>query len=333
MYRRGRIWWISVGGIRQTSGTADRERAKALEHKLNTEAWDREHGFITPTWEQACLSWMDNNPKAAVKYHNALHNAWWKEHLKGKRLTKIEPKDIHQIICQYFKVGLEDKLPANSTANGYVAFVGKIFRHAGKRITLTYYPKSTGRDRWLTLDEWKHYSSKMYEDLRDISTFGLATGLREANDMFFRWKWLHDDDTWVLLPPEITKTDKPYGIPLNKTAQAIIKRRRLATLRHPEYVFLNRGKVWYRVALCIAIKDAVEAAGIPRITYHGFRHTFASWLAQKGVSEAIRARLGCWATKSQTDHYSHFDVDTLRPFSELIDVMLAAKKSQSKANA
>lgn len=330
MFRRGRIWWISIGGTRQSSGTSDRERAKQLEHKLNTEAWDREHGFIIPTWEQACNSWIDNHPKQSEQYHNLLHCKWWKSKLSGKRLNKIEPKDVHRIISENFEVDLHEPVPANATANAYVSFVGRVIRHSSNlRPRLVYYPKAS-RDRWLTVSEWKVFQSVMDSDLRDIFAFGLVTGLREANDMFFRWSWLHDKDTWALLPASVTKTKKPYGIPLNKTAQAVIKRRREATLRHPELVFLNHGKPWYRASLCIAVKNAYVKAEIPRITYHGARHTFASWLAQKNVSELIRARLGCWkGSRSQADQYSHFDVESLRPFSELIDVILATSKSQS----
>lgn len=331
MFKRGRIWWISVGGVRQTSGTTDRERAKALEHKLNAEAWDRRNGLIIPSWEQACLSWMDNNPVAAAKYHNVKYSNWWKEHLKGKRLDAITPALVHKIVADNFAISLTQAVGANATANGYVGFVGKIIRYGSNlNPQLPYYKKPGGRERWLTVDEWKTLSAVMDADLRDISMFGMATGLRQANDMGFRWDWIKGDT--AILPPSVTKTDKPYGIPLNKTAQAVIESRRKATIRHPDLVFLNGGKPWYRVSLCRATRDAVEGAGIEAFTYHCYRHTFASWLAQRGVSEAIRARLGCWSTNSQTDKYSHFDVESLRPYSELIDVMLETVKSQQFVN-
>ncbi len=330
MHRRGKrgIWQISVGGVRQSSGTPDRERAKALELKLNAEAWDRRNGLTVPTWDQACLAWMANNPVAAGKYHNRKYLKWWKPHLTGKRLTAITAAVVHGVISSTdengaprFKINLETPVGPNATANGYAGFVGQIIRFASNLDPrLTRYPQPHGRDRWLTVNEWRALAGVMTPDLKDICEFALATGLREANDMGFQWSWIHGNT--AILPPEVTKTRKPYGIPLNKIAQAVLERRRQSPIRHPRLVFLNRGKPWYRVSLCRAVEDAVEKAGIDPITFHGLRHTFASWLAQRGVSEVIRARLGCWSTKSQADGYSHFDVDSLRPFSELLGGVL-----------
>ena len=325
-------WYISIAGTRESSGTTDRAKAKALEHKLNAEAWDRRHGFIVPVWEEACVTWIENNPVVAETYGAKKYLRFWKDHLAGKKLDAITPKVVHGIVCQQFKVNLIDPVGANATANGYVSMVGRVIRHSSNlNPKLTYYPKSSGRDRWLTVEEWHILAGRMNPDLQDISLFALMTGLREANIMGLQWSWVKGD--WLLIPAEFTKTDKPYGIPLNRTAQAIVQRCREATVRHPELVFLNAGRPWNRVALCRALKRQVSAAGREAFTFHGFRHTFASWLAQKGVSHAIRARLGCWSTHSITDHYSHFDVDSLRPYAEMLDGILAANQSHQKVSA
>ncbi len=327
-------WYISVGGSRTSSGTEDRKKAQALEHKLNAEAWDRSHGLVVPKWEEAVAEWILQNPVVAATYEAKKLIAFWQDHLNGRKLVDITSKVVHGVVVKEFRVDLVNPVPANSTANGYAGFVARIIR-AGSNLNpkLTYYPKPAGRDRWLTVDEWRALAGKMNPDLADICLFALSTGLREANDMGFRWTWLKDNDTWALIPPEFTKTAKPYAIPLNKTAQGVIKRRREAAVRHPELVFLNGGKPWYRVMLCRDFRSAVAASGIDPITPHGLRHTFASWLAQKGVSHAIRARLGCWAASSQTDRYSHFDVDALRVYSELIDAILAVEFSHQIASA
>ena len=326
-------WYISISGVRTSSGTPDRKKAQALEHKLNAESWDRAHGLIVPVWEQAVLSWMDDNPRQAGTYWAKKFLDFWKDHLKGKRLTDISPKVVHAIVGQHFSVDLVNPVGPNATANGYVGMVSRVIRHASNlNPKLTYYPKSQGRDRWLTVDEWHKLSAVMDHDLRDVSLFALVTGLREANVMGLRWEWVKGD--WLEIPAALTKTRKPYGIPLNRTAQAVIGRRRAAVVQHPELVFLNAGKPWYRVMLCRAFRNAVVASGIPEITPHGLRHTFASWLAQKGVDRVIRDRLGCWAAASQGDKYSHFDVSSLRPFAELIDGILAiSPQSQQIASA
>ena len=183
-----------------------------------------------------------------------------------------------------------------------------------------------GRDRWLTIEEWYKLSAEMGNDLQDVSLLALATGLRQANVIGLRWTWLHGD--WLEIPAEFTKTRKPYGIPLNRTAQGVIESSRGNKVMHAQLVFTRGAKPWNRVTLCRQLKDAVARAGIPGFTFHGFRHTFASWLAQKGVSEAIRARLGCWRTGSMTDHYAHFDVRSLMPYARIIDGVLNPAPSE-----
>lgn len=326
-------WYICVAGNRRSSGYSDREKAKELEHKLNEEARDRRNGLIVPTWEEAAADWIHQNPVVSGSYEAKKMLAFWTPRLKGMKLRDITARVVHNHVVAAkekerpkFLVDLIKPVPANSTANGYVSFVSRIIRHGSNlNPKLTYYPKPAGRDRWLTLEEWDRLVGKMEPDLADICTFALATGLREANDMEFRWAWLRD--TWAEIPAGVTKTGKPYTIPLNRTAQAVIKKRRDSTIRHPDLVFLNRGKPWYRMALCTAIGKAARAAGIEGFTFHCFRHTFASWLAQKGVSHSIRARLGCWATATMADRYSHFDVESLRPFAEIIDRILNEKRA------
>ena len=74
-------------------------------------------------------------------------------------------------------------------------------------------------------------------DLREMCLFALATGLREANVMGLKLPWIHVD--FIEIPAELTKTRKPYGIPLNRTAQGVIEARRQSPVRHVQLVFTN----------------------------------------------------------------------------------------------
>lgn len=338
--KREGVWYISVRGHRQSSGYSDKEKARDLEHKLNEEARDRANGLAVLKWEEACRDWIEHNPAVAAAYEAKKFIKFWTDQLAGFRLPDITSKVVHKIITdaqwpdgtKRFLVDLINPVSANATANAYTGFVTRVIR-AGSNLNpkLAHYPPSKGRDRWLTVEEWGTLSSKMPADLKDLALFALATGLREANVMGLRWEWVKGD--WILIPASFTKTERPYAIPLNRTAQGVLQARRGATVRHPELVFVNGGKPWSRMMVFRGMRLSVKAAGIPHFTFHGLRHTFASWLAQKGVSQAIRARLGCWSTGSMADHYSHFDVESLRQYSGLIDDILAAKSSQQSASA
>lgn len=50
---------------------------------------------------------------------------------------------------------------------------------------------------------------------------------------------------------------------------------------------------------------AVEEAEIPRITWHGLRHTFCSWLAMAGATTREIMEAAGHKTMSQAARYSH----------------------------
>src|SRR5579862_9373529 len=52
-------------------------------------------------------------------------------------------------------------------------------------------------------------------------------------------------------------------------------------------------------------EPCVTEAGIPRITWHGLRHTFCSWLAMAGATTREIMEAGGHKTMSQAARYSH----------------------------
>lgn len=339
MYRRRRNgkpvgpWYITVGGRRVSSRTKDRELAGIKEHKDNAEIWKRDNGLAILTWDQACLSWQDENPGAAKLYQNEKFIAWWQPRLKRKLLTELNAKLIDSLIWEQFKVDVLNRVPANATANAYVAFVGRIVEHGLKyRPKFIHYPPTRFRQRHLKPEEWMRLLPHFTQDELDIFTYLLSTGVREANGIFMEWAWL--DGNTAVVPAERFKTRVPHAYPLNLTAQAVIERRRQASPRHLKLVFTRNGDPWYRAALSRALHAACVKAGIEDIVPHGLKHTFTSWLAKAGVPKEIRMRLLGHAAKDVHDGYTHLDVEDLRAHAETLDrVMAAAISSQSKASA
>lgn len=332
MYRRGKkgYWQISVEGVRQSSRTADKERAKILEHKLNNEAWDAARGLTIPSWDQACLKWLRDHPKLAGKSKYKKMARWWLPLLTGKTLSALTPEFVHKRVSENRTVSLESRIKQNATANLYVSFVRRVIRHGSNlKPELQVYPPMLGSERWATVDEWHRVAKLLPPDALDVLTFAVVTGQREANVMFFEWKW--DHGTWGTVPAADTKTSVPYGIPFNLTAQAIMERRRQSPVKHVRYVFSNAGKPWYRNALLRALKRACGEAGVAVLTVHALRHTFATWLARAGVAREIRTRLMAHSQASVHDRYIHHDVESLRAHSEVIDVLLADIKSAQAA--
>lgn len=329
MYRRGKrgIIQIRVAGVRQSSGTADWQRAKRKETELNAQAYDRAQGWTSHTWVSACNQWFRDHPKLGARLSNKRFAAFWKPHLVGKHLKDITPELVHQAIITRKGVDVERRVKANSTANQYVHFVSRVIRHASDlHPRFQHYPPILSNDRWAPPEEWLAISQYLAPDERDALTFVLATGLREANVMFYEWGW--DHGTWGTVPAEDTKTDKPYGIPFNLTAQAILARRKAATVRHVRYAFCqDDGRAWTPLALLRPLARACKKAGVEKLTVRQLRHTFATWLARSGVAREIRQRLMGHSTREVHDRYTHYDVESLRPYAEVIDRMLAGTNS------
>jgi integrase len=343
MYRRKRKgksvgpWWYwdPIENRRVSSGTTDKERAKAMLRAREDEAHDRQTGRYVPRWEERAETWLElHRHLGGIRSQEDYHN-FWLEHLTGKRLNEIDEELVHTIILRERPgVSTKQRVPANSTANLYVQFVGKILRF-GKVTPPTFYryPPPKGSRGWLRPEQWVTLHAALPVNARRVCTFALATGLRIENVLRFRWAWLHDDRAY--LPAEVTKTAEAYGIPLNASAAAVIAEVRRDVVRHPELVFTHMGQPWKYHTLLHALKTAAARTDLGNVTPHVLRHSFASWLTQQGVADSIRRRLGCWQAASGADAgYQHFDVEWLRPFAARLDPLICpAFVTQQAKNA
>jgi integrase len=336
MRKRGNRWYIRVNGVRKSAKTDSRAEAAQLEKKLNAEAFQRKHfGIRFSTWGEACVDWFKKNGTLRSAKTQSYWEQYWTSLLGEKKpIPSITGDLIRGILLE--REGVDEKTPTrqNNTANQYAGFVVKILKHAGAHMHFEFFPELPGRDEWLTREQWFGLEIPDDEERQHV-TFSLATGLRKGNVIGFQWGWLRDDDSWVLIPPGSTKTNRAYGLPLNKTAQAVIKERRRATVRHPTNVFTLQGEAFnpslpgrYILRLHYGWKRILERSGVPDMPYHGLRHTYASWMVQAGVPFEIISRLCQWKLKGMVNRYTHFDVESLRQWTERFDEIVRPKTTQ-----
>jgi integrase len=313
-----------VTGKRTSTGTDDRELAKAIAAKAQRESVERKAGIFIPSFVEQTDTWLELNQSRAGSNANKVFAEFWKPHFKDYQLNDITKEVVHDVIKRERPITLSVASTANNTANDYVDFVRKIVRSAGVTAPKFHrYPELRASKRWLRPEEWALYLPACYDDLADASTFSVATGLREANVMFFERAWLLGNNDRAVLPASVTKSDREYGIPLNETAIEVIKRRLASKVSHPRYLFLDRGKEWKQWRYYKAVQAAAESVGLIGVNVHAFRHTFASWLLHQGVADSIRKRLGCWSLGTSADAgYLHFDVEWLRPYAQKLDPLL-----------
>lgn len=341
-----RYWWVTINGVRQSSGTTDYEAAKALEAKAAHQQWLQTHMGMKPprSWKEAVVKFLKERQHQRTIRDTMQRLAWFDKYLG-------EIQDIRQITRELMGTIMEDRgvkpkeaCSANSTANRYVAAVSAVLNEACKSWDwierapkLLIYPEPEGRDAFLTVEQWKKLEPELPQHLRWAATFALATGLRDGK--VFGLEWSQIDMQKRTLSTVGTANKLGVTIPLNATAMHVLREINALPVRHLTRVLTYRGKpvsdygrAWYK---------AQERAGLGKLErwkdeqgkwherftgfpWHGLRHTFNSWLAQNGVDKEKRNLLCGWSgrNKDTADRYTHLFVDHLRPYTEVIDTLL-----------
>jgi integrase len=168
----------------------------------------------------------------------------------------------------------------------------------------------------------KYFSEAEYEKLlsvidcqiiKGIVQLALNTGLRQAEILDLRYSQIDIDKGIIILNNQnhITKSKKIRLIPLNKVAKEVLKNKASNCVN--DYVFkINNIKV-NQDYLIHKFKKFVIAANInPDLNFHSLRHTFASWLVQRGVSIYEVSKLLGHSDIKVTEIYSHLRAEDLR---------------------
>jgi integrase len=148
--------------------------------------------------------------------------------------------------------------------------------------------------------------------------------LREAKVFSLRWSSVNLERKSLTLAG--TRNKLGVSIPLNSTALSVLLECRSLPVVHADRVFVydktgqpmnqHQHESW---------EGAFERSGVPYCRYHDLRTTFITWLYEGGVPEwAVRSLAG-HTTKSVHQGYNRADIETLRPFSEVIDRVLEGK--------
>jgi integrase len=151
--------------------------------------------------------------------------------------------------------------------------------------------------------------------LKRILTGFINTGLRTSD--IFNLQWTEVDIEHQRLKKIVKKVEKPLSLPLNDTAFAIVAARQ--AIQHGPYVFYNpmTGDKFKDVKG--ALLAAVKRAGLPKITWHMFRHTFASRLTRDGVDIVTVKELLGHSNISTTLLYAHSNDEAKRRAVKRLD--------------
>lgn len=151
------------------------------------------------------------------------------------------------------------------------------------------------------------------KDLYDLIEFASLTGLRQSDLITLTWEQVNFKGENIILDNRstLTKSRKVHNLPLNLRALQILTEREIN--KFSNFVFTYMEKPIKQDFISKKFRKLVKSAGInPKLTFHSIRHSFASWLIQKGVSIYHVSKLLTHSDMRVTQIYTHLSSEDLR---------------------
>lgn len=332
-YRKGlRIstWWrreyIGKNRVRKESfaTVADNELEADGEHILNhgqaaqaTFAWSTrsvQKSLRTLTVGEvvdAYLRYYETKTSDATHSNSVIAKRWIREDLRSVLVADLTTYDLQRWRDELVLGGEMER----SSANRVWTVLRAALNYGHQKMGVT------DKDRWtrirpfgntnkpkgeyLTADEAIALTLAMPADLRAISLGSLYTGGRYGE--LSKMEVQHVDIAGTRVEFVFTKSGKRREVPL--TPAGVEHFRELVDGRKAgQPVFLKaNGKPWGRGQQCPRMRKASRDANFPRlINFHQFRHTYASLMAQNGISMRIlQELLGHSDQRITVQHYAH----------------------------
>lgn len=317
LYQRGRIWYADyyANGERfqESTGTANKREAERF---LALRISEVQRGvFVKPV--NTTLAELGER---YIEYAR-LHKRSWKRDVQmlGNLHAFFGPSKLRDItplrVEEYQRERVREVSPA--TSNREMALLKHMFnmaerwgQHQGANPVrlVKFLQEDNLRVETLSEDQEQRLLLASPPYLRDMILFAINTGLRTSD--IFSLEWTEVDIEQRRLKKIVKKNHRPLSLPLNDTAFGIVEARR--GIQHGPYVFYNpmTGDKFKDVKGAMAA--AVKRAGLGKITWHMFRHTFASRLTREGVDIVTVKELLGHSNISTTLRYAHSNDEAKR---------------------
>jgi integrase len=162
---------------------------------------------------------------------------------------------------------------------------------------------------WLTHDQWDRLYAELPVHMRPMAQFAVESGLRQANVLQLRWSQLDLDRQLVWIEASEMKGGKAIAIPLSQGALEVLRGQ---VGQHVDFVFTFRSKPIKEIktafiAACVRaeVGQFDEAGKYSGFTWHGLRHTWATWHIQNGTPLEVLQKLGGWSDLRMVMNYAH----------------------------
>lgn len=333
IYKRGSTWWIrftTARGelVRCSAQTENRQAAQQFHDKLKAESWRVAKLGDKPsrTWDEAAYRWLQETQHKKSHHSDVGIVKQLQPQLSMKPLNEV----TRDVVARIAEAKRKESSP--SRANRLIALIRAVLRRAAnewewleKAPALRMYPEPKRRVRWLTPEQLNVLLRELPEHQREAVVFAVATGLRQANVMGLEWSQVNLEGRTLWIYADQAKGGRDIHVSLNETAVAVLQRQ---VGKHPKRVFTYRGEP-FRAAYTKVWMKALKRAGIENFRWHDLRHTWASWLAQKGVPLNDIQEMGGWETAAMVRRYAHLSPAHLAHRARVLDGLIDTNSAQS----
>ncbi|MDQ7815389.1 MAG: tyrosine-type recombinase/integrase [Melioribacteraceae bacterium] len=315
------IYYFQLNGKRTCISTGTKFKTEALKFlsDFQEEIKKRNLSKVIPKtilefrYEYASYSESVHRPKTTKRINSILKE--FAEYFNNPQLSEIDMKQINSYLQHKAKV-------SSYTAQQHLAYLRSAFKKAqtdGYILSNPFESVSNFKipeKQPLFIDETSfHCLLRVIDntDIKHIVTFAVKTGLRLMELITLEWKQINFRDKYLILDNNnhTTKSKKVRTIPLTIEAMQILVERE--STRNSDYVFTFDNEKIKPESLSKRFKKYVVKAKLnPKLKFHSLRHTFASWLVQRGVSIYQVSKLLGHANVETTEIYSHLRAEDLR---------------------
>ncbi|MEZ0538948.1 tyrosine-type recombinase/integrase [Fibrella arboris] len=291
------------------------ELAENTRAKRQIDAQNGQYGFLVK--RPVKTDFVEYFTEQVEAYSGRSKGAKWGYRKTARLLTDycnnkpLRPKEVTRQFCEGFRGHLET-LPeiSHNTAALYFTYFKTILKRAVVDGFLDAEPQvkpikeQDAHREFLTMEELIRLSETGTQrpDLKQGALFSALTGLRFSDVAALTWQQIHKTAEGYSIRLRIQKTQRSETIPISDEARALLGEEGVAADRI--FPRLN-----YTVYLNNLLKMWVKEAGIDRkITFHCFRHTFATLQLLAGTDIYTVSKL-----------LSHKNLSTTQIYAKVVD--------------
>jgi integrase len=354
--KRGNSYWIDIGfnsqRFRKRSPENSYRGAKAYE-LLIRQKLSRGEPINEPRkvkmLEKTFKDFSEEFFNSYVKINNKLSEARSKRSALNVYLIpffgKLKLSEITSYDVEKFKAERQKQGLSNKYINNLLCVLSKCLRTAEDWGILDKPPKikhlkvAPQKFDFLSIEESEVLLKHAQGFLKDMILFALQTGLRFGEIIAVTWKDINFNENVLTVSKSVsrgylgsTKSNKIRYIPLSNDLVQMLEFRKLDESKN-ELVFPNTvGKYLIQERCRKWLHQICKKADLRIIGWHTFRHTFASRLAENGISMRTIQELLGHADTNTTMRYAHLSPLILREAIKTLERPITWHNSDTTKN-